>query len=52
MIDHGKKHKDIAPKPLEIYIIWVAPFMSLARKRDHEIFVVTIKDIKKALKLK
>ena len=52
MIDHSKKHKDIAPKPLEIRVIRAAPFILLARKWDHEIFTVTMEDIKKVLKLK
>ena len=39
-------------KPLEIRVIWAAPFMSLTRKQDHKIFIVTIDDIKKALELK
>ena len=52
MIDYSKKYKDITPKPLEIRVIWAVPFILLARKRDHEIFTVTIKDIKKVLKLK
>jgi len=40
------------PKPFKIYIIQAAPFILLAQKQDHEIFAVTIKDIKKALELK
>ena len=51
-MDYSKKYKDIVPKPFEIYIIWAAPFILLARKQDHEIFIVIIKDIKKVLKLK
>ena len=39
-------------KPLEIRVIWAAPFILLTRKQDHKIFIVTIEDIKKALKLK
>jgi hypothetical protein len=39
-------------KPFEIYIIQAAPFILLVKKRDHKIFIVTIKDIKKVLKLK
>ena len=52
MIDYNKKYKDIAPKPLKIRVIWAALFILLARKRDYEIFVVTIEDIKKVLELK
>ena len=51
-MDHGKKYKDITPKPLEIRIIQAVLFILLARKQDHEIFIVIIKDIKKVLKLK
>ena len=51
-MDYSKKYKDIAPKPFEIHIIWAAPFILLVRKRNHEIFVVIIEDIKKVLKLK
>ena len=40
------------PKPLKIRVIQATPFISLARKQDHKIFTVTIKDIKKALKPK
>ena len=51
-MDYSKKYKDIALKPLEIRVIQAAPFILLARKQDHEIFAVIIKDIKKVLKLK
>ena len=40
------------PKPLEIYIIWAAPFILLVRKQNHKIFIVIMEDIKKVLKLK
>jgi hypothetical protein len=39
-------------KPLKIYIIQAAPFILLAKKQDHKIFIVIIEDIKKALELK
>ena len=52
MIDYSKKYKNIAPKPLEIRVIRAVPFILLTRKWDHEIFAVTIEDIKKVLKLK
>ena len=39
-------------KPLEIYVIWAAPFILLIRKQNHKIFIVTMEDIKKVLKLK
>ena len=40
------------PKPLKIYIIRATPFILLVRKKNHKIFTITIKDIKKVLKLK
>jgi len=33
-------------------MIQATPFILLARKRDHEIFTITMEDIKKALELK
>ena len=39
-------------KPLKIRVIRAAPFILLARKQDHEIFTVTMEDIKKVLELK
>ena len=51
-MDYNKKYKNIIPKPLKIHIIWAIPFILLARKQDHKIFIVIIEDIKKALKLK
>ena len=50
--DYSKKYKDVVLKPLKIRVIQAAPFMSLTRKQDHKIFIVTIEDIKKALELK
>ena len=38
--------------PLEICQISAEPFYMLARKRDHEVFAVTMEDIEKALKPK
>src|SRR5436190_20791605 len=38
--------------PLEICQISAEPFYMLARKQDHEVFAVTMKDIEKALKSK
>ena len=52
MIDYSKKYKDIILKPLKIRVIWAVPFILLARKRDYEIFIITMEDIKKVLKLK
>ena len=39
-------------KPFKIYIIQAIPFILLARKRDHKIFIITIENIKKVLKPK
>ena len=39
-------------KPLKIRIIQAAPFISLVKRRDYEIFAITIEDIKKALEPK
>ena len=50
--NYSKKHKDIVLKPLEIRVIQAIPFILLARKWDHEIFIITIEDIKRVLKLK
>ena len=52
MANYNKECKDVTTKPLKIRIIQAAPFILLIKKWDHEIFVVTIKDIKKVLKLK
>ena len=52
MVDYNKKYKDIILGSFEIYIIWAVPFILLVRKQDHEIFTITIEDIKKILKLK
>ena len=52
MADYGKEYKDIKVKPFKIYIIQATPFILLAKKRDYEIFVVTMEDIKKVLELK
>ena len=51
-MDYSKKHKNITPKPLKICVIWAVPFILLTRKWDHEIFIITMENIKKALKLK
>jgi len=50
--NHSKECEDNISKPLKICIIQAAPFILLARKRDHEIFTITMEDIKKALELK
>ena len=51
-VNYGKEYKNIIIKPFKICIIYAAPFILLIKKRDHKIFIVTIEDIKKALKLK
>ena len=51
-VSYNKKYKNIIIKPFNIRVIQAVPFILLAKKRDHEIFIVIIKDIKKALKLK
>ena len=51
-VDYSKECEDVITKPFKIYVIWTAPFILLVRKRDYEIFVITIEDIKKALKFK
>jgi len=50
--NRSKECEDNISKPLKIRIIQAAPFILLARKQDHEIFAITIEDIKKALELK
>ena len=52
MINYNKEYKDIITKPLKIYRIQAIPFILLVKKQNYKIFVITIKDIKKALKLK
>ena len=52
MVNYSKEYKDIIMKPLKIYIIQAALFILLARKQNHKIFAVIIKDIKKVLELK
>ena len=52
IVNYGKEYKNIIIKPFKIYIIQATPFILLARKRDYEIFAITIEDIKKVLKLK
>jgi len=48
----SKECKDNTSKPLKIRVIWVVPFILLARKWDYEIFTIIMEDIKKALELK
>ena len=52
MINRDKKYKDIITKSFKIYRIQAVPFILLTKKQNHKIFAITIKDIKKALKLK
>ena len=51
-MNYNKKYKDIALKPFKICIIQAVPFILLVRKQNYKIFIVTIEDIKKVLKLK
>ena len=52
MVNYNKKYNNIITKPFKICVIQATPFILLVRKQNHKIFAVTIKDIKKALKLK
>jgi hypothetical protein len=51
-VNYSKEYENIIIKLFKIYIIQAAPFILLAKKQDYEIFIVTIEDIKKALKPK
>jgi hypothetical protein len=51
-VDYNKKYKNIIMKPLKIYIIQAVLFILLTKKWDYKIFIITMEDIKKALKLK
>ena len=51
-INYNKECKNIITKLFKIYKIQTTPFILLVKKRDHEIFIVTIENIKKALELK
>ncbi len=50
--DYNKNYNNATSNLLEIREIRANPFYILIRKRDYEIFVITIKDIKKTLKSK
>ncbi len=50
--DYDKDYDNVTSNLLEIREVRADPFYILIRKRDHEIFAVTIKNIKKALKPK
>jgi hypothetical protein len=50
--DHDKDYDDTKLTPLDIREIRAEPFHMLARKRDHEVFAVTMEDIEKALEPK
>jgi len=39
------------PKHLEVYAIGSAPFLRLARKKNHDLFAISMRDIDKALKI-
>jgi hypothetical protein len=51
-VNHSKKYKNVITKLFKIYIIQAAPFILLTKKWDYKIFVITMEDIKKVLKLK
>ena len=51
-INYNKECEDVIIKPLKIYKIWAVPFILLVKKWDYKIFVITMEDIKKVLKLK
>ena len=51
-VNYSKECEDVIIKPLKIYRIQATPFILLIKKWDYKIFTVTIKDIKKVLKLK
>ncbi len=50
--DYDKDYDNVTSNLLEIREVRADPFYILIRKRDHEIFAVTIEDIKKAFKSK
>ncbi len=50
--DYNKNYNNVTSNLLKIREIRADPFYILIKKRDHEIFVVTIKDIKKIFKSK
>jgi hypothetical protein len=52
LVDHSKECENVIMKPLKICIIQTTLFILLAKKQDHKIFVVTMENIKKVLKLK
>ena len=52
LVDYSKKYKNVIIKPLKIYIIQAILFILLVKKWNYKIFVVTMEDIKKVLKLK
>jgi hypothetical protein len=51
-LNHSKESENIIIKPLKICMIWAAPFILLVKKWDYKIFIVTMEDIKKVIKLK
>ncbi len=50
--DYNKDYNNATSNLLEIREVRAGLFYILIKKRDHEIFAVTIKDIKKVFKLK
>jgi hypothetical protein len=51
-VNHSKEYKNVIIKPLKICIIQAVLFILLAKKQNYKIFIVTMEDIKKVLKLK
>jgi peptide subunit release factor RF-3 len=51
-VNHSKKCENVMTKFFKICIIQAVPFILLVKKWDHEIFIVIMEDIKKALELK
>jgi hypothetical protein len=52
LVNHSKKCENVITKLFEIYMIQAVLFILLTKKWDYKIFVVTMEDIKKVLKLK
>jgi hypothetical protein len=51
-VNYSKECENVIIKPFEICMIQAVPFILLVKKWDYKIFVVTMENIKKVLKLK
>jgi hypothetical protein len=51
-VNYSKEYKNIIIKLFKICIIQAIPFILLVKKWNYKIFIVTMEDIKKVLKLK